>query len=74
MPRGVHIMTRKQKSKNRRGRPSTAHQVLVVPVRNERPDPRKLSRAFLALALHQAQLEVEAQDANDAGQQQEDGR
>lgn len=53
----------KKQNKRRRGRPSTAHQVLVVPVRNERPDARKLSRAFLALALHQAQLETDAQDA-----------
>ena len=66
---GLLIMTKNKNIKKRTGRPKTAHQVLVVPVRQERPDARKLGRALLSLALHQAQLEADAaSNAGDAGQ------
>ena len=53
-------------NKRGRGRPATAHQVQVIAVRQERPDAKKLGRAFLALALHRAQLEADAATSADA--------
>lgn len=50
-----------KRKKQTRGRPSTAGSVRIVPIPHEQPDPRKLGRAFLALALHQSSLEAEAQ-------------
>ena len=66
---GLLIMTKNKSIKKRTGRPKTAHQVFVVPVRQERPDARKLGRALLSLALHQSQLEADAaSNVSDAGQ------
>ena len=49
------------KNKRGRGRPRTSTQVRIVPVPHKQPDVRKLGRALLALALHQAELEAAAQ-------------
>ncbi|MBS3957478.1 MAG: hypothetical protein KGZ40_08140 [Clostridiales bacterium] len=60
----------------RRGRPMRSNRVWIEPEMNEDLDARKLSRAFLALALHQAAEEAQAQadhveshtkEADDAG-------
>lgn len=48
------------KHKKKLGRPTRANQVWILPEPNEELDARKLSRAFLALALHRAADEVEA--------------
>lgn len=48
-----------------RGRPTTAHQLRIVPVPHSNPDPRKLGRALLALALHQAQEDAAENDDHD---------
>lgn len=45
----------------RRGRPIQSNRVWIEPEMNEELDARKLSRAFLALALHRAALEAEAE-------------
>ena len=45
----------------RRGRPMRSNRVWIEPEMNEELDARKLSRAFLALALHQAAAEAQAQ-------------
>lgn len=50
----------------RRGRPMQSNRVWIEPEMNEELDARKLSRAFLALALHRAAAEVEA-EAEHAG-------
>lgn len=51
----------------RRGRPMQSNRVWIEPEMNEELDARKLSRAFLALALHRAALEAEAEhDVNAA--------
>lgn len=47
--------------KRSRGRPRRSNQVRIVPVPRPQPDVRKLGRAFLALALHQAEREAAAQ-------------
>ncbi len=47
--------------KKKRGRPTRANHVWILPEPNEELDARKLSRAFLALALHRAEDEVEAE-------------
>lgn len=57
-PGGGHAMGN---NKRGRGRPKTSNQVRIVPVPHQPPDARKLGRAFLALALHQAELEAAAQ-------------
>jgi len=49
------------RDKRTRGRPGESNQVRIVPVPRPQPDVRKLGRAFLALALHQAALEVDAE-------------
>lgn len=46
--------------RKRRGRPATSNCVWIEPEMNEELDARKLSRAFLALALHQAAEETQA--------------
>lgn len=40
--------------KRGRGRPQSSNRVRIVPIPHAEPDARKLGRAFLALALHQA--------------------
>lgn len=52
-------------TRRRRGRPTRSNQVWIEPEMNEELDSRKLSRAFLALALHQAALEAEARGDHD---------
>ena len=52
--------------KNKQGRPMRSDRVWIVPEPNEELDARKLSRAFLALALHQAADEAEAQQEHSA--------
>jgi len=47
--------------KKKQGRPMQSNRVWIQPEPNEELDARKLSRAFLALALHQAADEAEAQ-------------
>ena len=46
--------------KKKQGRPMQSDRVWIQPEPNEELDARKLSRAFLALALHQAADEAEA--------------
>lgn len=41
--------------KHRRGRPSSSTSFRIVPIPHAKPDVRKLGRAFLALAMHQAE-------------------
>ncbi len=50
-----------RKRKKKQGRPVTSNRVWILPEPNEELDARKLSRAFLALALHQAGEEAEAE-------------
>ena len=45
-------------STRRRGRPARSTTFTLVPVRHVTPNPRKLGRAFLALALYRAQSRV----------------
>ena len=52
--------------KRKRGRPVRSGQVWIEPEMNEELDARKLSRAFLSLAMHRARLEVEARGDHDA--------
>lgn len=47
-------MTKRNRTGAGRGRPSASGKVRIVPIPHETPDARKLGRAFLALALHQA--------------------
>ena len=51
-------------SHGKRGRPSASDRVWIQPEMNEELDARKLSRAFLALALHRAAAEAEAQSGH----------
>lgn len=62
-PRQLRVRSRKTKQhkKKKRGRPASANRVWIVPEHNEEPDARKLSRAFLALALHRAANEADAE-------------
>lgn len=60
------MTNRKNGTGNRRGRPATSHTVRIVPIPREHPDPRKLGRAFLALALHEAS-QADSTDEKDAG-------
>ena len=53
-------------NKRKQGRPMTSHRVWIQPEPNEELDARKLSRAFLALALHQAADEAAAQQEHAA--------
>lgn len=66
-------MSRKKSTSTQgRGRPGTAHQLRVVPVPHSNPDPRKLGRALLALALHRAEADTAEADGgystSDAGE------
>jgi hypothetical protein len=45
----------------RRGRPAKSTTFQIVPVRHAAPNPRKLSRAFLALAIHRAESQEDAE-------------
>lgn len=47
------------KSNRRRGRPALSTSFQLVPVRHATPNPRKLGRAFLALAVHRSELQGE---------------
>ena len=51
-------MSRAQ-SNRRRGRPARSATFYLVPVRHATPNPRKLGRAFLALAVRRAELQNE---------------
>ncbi len=55
------------KRNSKQGRPMRSHHVWIRPVPNEEIDARKLSRAYLALALHQAAEEAAAQEEHAAG-------
>jgi hypothetical protein len=46
----------------RRGRPARSTTFQLVPVRHATPDPRKLGRAFLALAIHQTESQVDIEN------------
>lgn len=46
------------KPSRRRGRPARSMTFQLVPVRHATANPRKLGRAFLALAIHQAESQV----------------
>ena len=50
--------------RGKRGRPMRSDRVWIEPEMNEELDARKLSRAFLALALHRAAVEAEAQSGH----------
>jgi hypothetical protein len=50
--------------KGKRGRLVRSDRIWIQPEMNEELDARKLSRAFLALALHQAAAEAEAQSGH----------
>ena len=58
-------------SKRKKGRPVRSNRVWIQPEMNEELDASKLSRAFLALALHQAADEVEARAEHEAQRAQE---
>jgi hypothetical protein len=47
--------------RNKRGRSTSSDRVWIEPEMNDELDASKLSRAFLALALHRAAQEAEAQ-------------
>jgi len=46
--------------KRGRGRPQSSKNFRLVPVPHAKPDHRKLGKAFLALAIHQAEVDAEA--------------
>lgn len=46
-----------------RGRPKAERHITIRSVRRDPPDLRKLSRAVIALALREAELDAEAQAA-----------
>ena len=54
--------------KRRRGRPTKSTSFKLVPVRNATPNAQKLGRAFLALAVHQADLQVDTQLVDEEAQ------
>lgn len=60
------MTNRKSSTGTGRGRPATSHTVRIIPIPREHPDARKLGRAFLALALHQA-AQVKGTDEEGAG-------
>ena len=47
------------KSNRGRGRPARSAAFYLVPVRHTTPNPRKLGKAFLALAVHRAETQRE---------------
>lgn len=51
-------MSRKRTGRNR-GRPARSMHFTVRPIPRATPDPRKLGRAFLALAIHNGVLEID---------------
>ena len=51
-------MSRKRTGRNR-GRPTRSTHFTLRPIQRATPDPRKLGRAFLALAIHNGDLEVD---------------
>ena len=57
-------MSRAQ-SNRRRGRPARSATFQLVPVRHDSPNARKLGRAFLALAIHRAELHVDSETAEE---------
>jgi hypothetical protein len=59
--------------KRRRGRPVRSGQVWIEPEMNDELDARKLSRAFLALAMHRARLEAEASADHDTASRAVEG-
>ena len=59
-------MSRAQ-SNRRRGRPARSTAFTLVPVRHATPNPRKLGRAFLALAIHRAELQVDSETTEGEG-------
>jgi hypothetical protein len=50
------------KPSRRRGRPTRSTTFQLVPVRHATPNPRKLGRAFLALAIHRAQSQLDGEN------------
>jgi hypothetical protein len=55
-------------SKRGRGRPPTSRDFRIVPIPHAKPDAKKLGRAFLALALHQAaQAEAGEEQQKESG-------
>ena len=52
-------------SNRRRGRPARSTDFTLVPIRHATPNPRKLGRAFLALAAHRAQSQVDSESADE---------
>jgi len=50
-------MSRKRSGRNR-GRPARSMHFTLRPIPRATPDPRKLGRAFLALAIHSGNLEI----------------
>ena len=50
-----------------RGRPKAERHITVRSVRRDPPDLRKLSRAVIALALREAELDAEAKAAGTTG-------
>jgi hypothetical protein len=48
-------------SNRRRGRPARSTTFQLIPVRHTTPNARKLGRAFLALAIHRAELQVDSE-------------
>lgn len=51
-------MSRKRTGRNR-GRPARSMHFTLRPIPRATPDPRKLGRAFLALAIHNGNLKVD---------------
>ncbi|MDP3630559.1 MAG: hypothetical protein Q8S43_06370 [Actinomycetota bacterium] len=60
-------------SARKRGRPIRSNRVWIQPEMNEDLDARKLSRAFLALALHRAAEEAVAEAEHDSASETVDG-
>ena len=58
-------MTKRKPTGRGRGRPTTSVNVRIVPIPHEQPSARKLGRAFLALALHQADNNTESMHPTD---------
>ena len=54
-------------SNRRRGRPARSTAFTLVPVRHATPNPRKLGRAFLALAVHRAESQINSESADEEG-------
>jgi len=48
-------------SNRRRGRPARSTTFQLVPIRHATLNSRKLGRAFLALAIHRAELQVDCE-------------